>query len=119
MDCGFFYFDELVTYYAVTCLVSLGNLTRWSCGDATLDVLLLTCYLRGCNSNSCTTTKLSVLLTSRLTAIKNHVITIPQQFMKGMVNLFWSIKKSGEILNKLNSRGFLASSLSTYDYSTH
>ena len=26
---------------------------------------------------------------------------------------------SGEILNKLKSRGFLASSLSTYDFSTH
>ena len=32
--------------------------------------------------------------------------------------LFWSIKNSGEILNKLNSRGFLASGLSTYDFST-
>ena len=33
-------------------------------------------------------------------------------------NLFRSIKKSGEILNKLKSRGFLASGLSTYDFST-
>ena len=42
-----------------------------------------------------------------------------QQFTKGMVkNLFWSIKYSGEILNKLKSRGFLASGLSTYDFST-
>ena len=32
--------------------------------------------------------------------------------------LFWSIKNSGEILNKLKSKGFLASSLSTYDLST-
>ena len=32
--------------------------------------------------------------------------------------LFWSIKNSGEILNKLKSRGFLASDLSTYDFST-
>ena len=32
--------------------------------------------------------------------------------------LFWSIKNSGEILNKLKSRGFLASGLSTYDFST-
>ena len=32
--------------------------------------------------------------------------------------LFWSIKNSGEILNKLKSRGFLASSLSKYDFST-
>ena len=33
-------------------------------------------------------------------------------------NLFWSIKNSGEILNKLKSRGFQASGLSTYDFST-
>ena len=33
-------------------------------------------------------------------------------------NLFWSIKNLGEILNKLKSRGFLASGLSTYDFST-
>ena len=32
--------------------------------------------------------------------------------------LFWSIKNSGEILDKLKSRGFLASGLSTYDFST-
>ena len=32
--------------------------------------------------------------------------------------MFWSIKNSGEELNKLNSRGFRATSLSTYDFST-
>ena len=32
--------------------------------------------------------------------------------------LIWFIKNSGEILNKLKSRGFLASGLSTYDFST-
>ena len=32
--------------------------------------------------------------------------------------LFWSIKNSCEVLNKLKSRGFRASSLSTYDFST-
>ena len=37
--------------------------------------------------------------------------------MKGK-NLFWSIKNSGEVLNKLKSRGFRATSLSTYDFST-
>ena len=46
-------------------------------------------------------------------------LNIAQQFMKGMVkNLFWSFENSSEILNKLKSRGFLASSLSTYDFST-
>ena len=33
-------------------------------------------------------------------------------------NLVWSIQNSGEILNKLKSRGLLASGLSTYDFST-
>ena len=32
--------------------------------------------------------------------------------------LFWSIKNSCETLNKLKSIGFLASGLSTYDFST-
>ena len=39
--------------------------------------------------------------------------------MKVMVNdYFGLLKKLGEILNKLKSRGFLASSLSTYDFFT-
>ena len=38
--------------------------------------------------------------------------------MKEMVKKIWSIKNSGEILNKLKSRSFLASGLSTYDFST-
>ena len=33
-------------------------------------------------------------------------------------NLYWSIKNSGEVLNKLKDRGFQATSLSTYDFST-
>ena len=33
-------------------------------------------------------------------------------------NLFWSIKNSGEVLNKLKSRGFRATILQTYDIST-
>ena len=32
--------------------------------------------------------------------------------------MFWSIKNSGEVLNKLKSRGYRATSLSTYDFST-
>ena len=32
--------------------------------------------------------------------------------------MFWSIKNSGGLLNKLKSRGFRATSLSTYDFST-
>ena len=33
-------------------------------------------------------------------------------------NLFWSIKNSGEILDKLEARDFNATSLSTYAFST-
>ena len=42
---------------------------------------------------------------------------IAQHFMKEMVKIL-SIKISCEILNKMKSRGFLASGLSTYDFST-
>ena len=38
--------------------------------------------------------------------------------MKGPVKCFWSIKNSCEVLNKLKSRGFRASSLSAYNFST-
>ena len=71
------------------------------------------------NSSSCTTTELSKLLTSCLTAVKNHVIRYCEKvYERSGKNLFWSIKNSGEVLNKLKSRGFRATSLSTYDFST-
>ena len=39
--------------------------------------------------------------------------------MKGEgINYFWSIKNSTEILNKLKTKGFQASTISTYDFST-
>ena len=46
------------------------------------------------------------------------LILVHVQLLRNDNNLFWSIKNSGEILNKLKSRGFLASGLSTYDFST-
>ena len=49
--------------------------------------------------------------------LKTMSLNIAQQFMKEMEKIFWSIKHSGEILYKLKSRGFLASGLSTYDFS--
>ena len=71
------------------------------------------------NSSACKTTELSILLTSCLTAINNHVIKYcTTVYERNGTNFFWSIKISGEILNKLKSRGFLASGLSTYDFST-
>ena len=69
--------------------------------------------------SSCTTTELSILLTSCLTAVKNHVIRYCEKvYEKSSKNLFWSIKNSGEVLNKLKSRGFRATSLLSYDFST-
>ena len=71
------------------------------------------------NSSSCTTTELSKLLTSCLTTIINHVIKYCEKvYERSSKNLFWSIKNSCVVLNKLKSRGFRASSLSTYDFST-
>ena len=62
---------------------------------------------------------MSILLTSCLTAIKNHVIKyFTTVYERNGKNLVWSIENSGEILNKLKSRGFLASGLSTYVFST-
>ena len=53
---------------------------------------------------SCTTTKLSKLLTSCLTTIKNHVIKYCEKvYERSGKNLFWSIKNSCEVLNKLKS----------------
>ena len=71
------------------------------------------------NSSSCMTTELSILVTSCLTTIKNHVFKYCEKVYEWSgKNLFWSIKKSCEVLNKLKSRVFRASSLSTYDFST-
>ena len=66
------------------------------------------------NYSSCMTTELSKLLTSCLTAVKN-MLSSNERSGK---NLFWSIKNSGEILDKLKARDFNATSLSTYDLST-
>ena len=71
------------------------------------------------NYSACTTNELSILLTSCLTDFKNHVIKYcTTVYERNGKKLFWSIKNSGEVLNKLKSRGFLESGLSTYDFST-
>ena len=71
------------------------------------------------NSGSCTTTELSKLLTSCLTAVKNHLIKYYDAcYERDGINRCWSIKNSNEVLNKLKSKGFKASTLSTYDFST-
>ena len=61
------------------------------------------------DNQPCTTTELSILLTSCLIAIKNHIIkyctTVYERIGK---KLFWSFKNSGEILNKLEQGGHYA-----------
>ena len=41
-----------------------------------------------------------------------------KRYERSNKNLFWSIKNSGETLDKLKARDFNATSLSTYDFST-
>ena len=71
------------------------------------------------NSCSCTTTVLSKLLTSCLTAVKKHWIRhYDTVYEKDGINCLWSIKISNEVLNRFKSKNFQASKLSTYDFST-
>ena len=73
------------------------------------------------HSSSCTTTELSKLLTSCLTAVKKHVIKYCEKvYERSGKNLFWSIKNSGEILDKLKARDFNATSVYLwFFYSLH
>lgn len=71
------------------------------------------------NSTSCTTTNISVLLTSCLTKIKEHWERYcDKTFQNSGINLFWSIKNSDAVLDKLQSKRNLVSTISTYDFST-
>ena len=66
------------------------------------------------NSSSCTTTELSKFLTSF-----NMLSSSVKRYMRDpVITTFWSIKNSGEILDKLKARDFNATSLPTYDFST-
>ena len=71
------------------------------------------------NYSSCTTTELSKLLTSCLTAVKNHLNKYYDTcYERDGTNRFWSIKNSNEVLNKLKPKGYKTSTLLTYDVST-
>ena len=55
----------------------------------------------------------------RVLQLIKHVIKYCEKvYERSGKNLFWSIKNSGEILDKLKARDFNATSLSTYDFST-
>ena len=59
------------------------------------------------------------MLTSCLTAVKKHVVKYCERVCeRSGKNLFWSIKNSGEILDKLKARDFNATSLSACGFST-
>ena len=60
---------------------------------------------------------MSKLLTSCLTAVKNHWIRYYDSvYERDGINYFWSIKNSNDVLNKFKSKNFQASKLSTYDF---
>ena len=70
------------------------------------------------NSSNCSTTVLSRNLTSALTAIKEHVSKYCETVLnRNDVNLFWSIKNSGDVIDKLKSRNFQANAICSYDFS--
>ena len=53
------------------------------------------------------------------TAVIPHLIKYCETiYERDGINLFWSIKRSNEVLNKFKSTGFKDSTLSTYDFST-
>jgi len=71
------------------------------------------------NSSSTTTTHISKLLSSCLSAIKKEVVKYCNKVYENSgINLFWSIKNSSEVLNKFNNLRFRASNVSTFDFST-
>ena len=71
------------------------------------------------NSCACTTKLLSQISTSCLSKIKEHAkFHCEKAYGNSGKNLFWSIKKSGEVLNKLKCKDFHVSTVSSYDFST-
>ena len=61
----------------------------------------------------------TIKIANLFSSIKHHINNYCEKvYERSGKNLFWSIKNSCEVFNKLKSRGFRASSLSTYDFST-
>ena len=71
------------------------------------------------NSSFCSTTTLSKLLTSCLKLIKDQTIKLCEKIYETSgKNLFWSIKNSNEVLQKLKLLNHQAKAVSSYDFST-
>ena len=70
-------------------------------------------------SSSCTTTQLSILLTTCIIVIKNHFILYRKTVYESNAKFYLGLLKiQVSFLIILKLKGFLASSLSTYDLST-
>ena len=70
-------------------------------------------FIANSTCRSCTTTELSKLLTSCLTAIKAKVTKYCETVYERSGKIC-----SGDVLSKLKDIGYQATSLSTYDFST-
>jgi hypothetical protein len=71
------------------------------------------------NSVSCTTKQLSVYLTSALSAIRYHIAKFCNKvYENSNINLFWSIKNTLEVIDKIENKKYKVSQVSTYDFST-
>lgn len=70
-------------------------------------------------SSKCSTTRISVLLTSALTTIKELIINFCNKaYVNSGINYFWSIKNSLEVLDKLHSFEGQFVTVDSYDFST-
>ena len=71
------------------------------------------------SSSHCSTTKLSILLTSTLGTIKNLIINCSNKaFENSGINYFWSVKNSLEVLDKLHAYIGDFESVQSFDFST-
>ena len=73
-------------------------------------------------SSKCSTTNLSVLLTTSLTTIKELVINFCNKaYENNGINYFWSVKNSLEVLDKIHAFNGPYNSVDSYDffYSVH
>ena len=70
-------------------------------------------------SSKCSTTNLSVLLTTSLTTIKELVINFCNKaYENNGINYFWSVKNSLEVLDKIHAFNGPYNSVDSYDFST-
>ena len=70
-------------------------------------------------SSKCTTTKISVLLTTALSKFKELIINYCNKaYEHSGVNYFWSVKNSLEVLDKLHAFDKPVQTVDSYDFST-